>query len=214
MEGSYSIKDALVGRLSPTLLELGFEWLEAFQQFRRKTAFGFQCIILSISNYDDLSILELHFGIRFNQVEDLAFPYTNGLKGFSKESMTLVVSSAKLKKLPFLRWELAGQNDVIEASKESLLLVNQVGLLFFQQYDSMEALDALFNKKPEEKVMMLNNPINRCIRGITIAFLSHRSNFEDLSKKYREILQNLFATNLNLKKYDELVLFLKTYHQN
>jgi hypothetical protein len=214
MDDTFSVKNALVNQLLPAMGEQGFEWIEAFRQFRKKTSFGFQCVILSVSDYEDLSIVELHFGIRFDRVENLAFPYTNGLKGFSRESMTLVVPVGKLLNQTYYRWDIAQKEEVRDVTIESLQLINEQGLPFFKKYATLPALDELFNGEVGKKVPLLNNPIHRCIRGITIARLSQRADFDQLVKSYRQSLQELFAPGLTLKKYDELVRFLTSYQDN
>ncbi len=208
------VLESLVEQLSPILKKSDFQWNQALSQFRKKTGAGFQCMILSVSDYEDLSLYEPHFGIRLDKVEELAFPYTNGLRGFQKDSMTLVVSAAKLLKTPFYRLEIADHKDAFQASKRTIELFEQKGLSFFRNHQSLSQMDYLFNAFPDQQVALINNPVHRCIRGMVIARLSGREDLPALADKYRNTLQNHFAPEVTRRKFEELVLFLERYAEN
>ncbi len=208
------VLESLAEQLTSILKESDFNWNPAFSQFRKKTNTGFQCVILSVSDYEDLSIYEPHFGIRFDKVEELAFPYTNGLRGFQKDSMTLVVSAAKLLQAPFFRLEIADQEDVLQASKKTMELFEQKGLPFFKNHQSLSQMDKLFNASPDHPVPFVNNAIHRCIRGMVIARLNGRNDLPALADQYRHTLQNQFAPEVTKRKFEELVTFLTHYAEN
>ncbi|RME93031.1 MAG: hypothetical protein D6772_16310, partial [Bacteroidetes bacterium] len=74
----------------PWLQQEGFEPLPAWHQWRRKTEFGFQSIIVSLMDLPDTEeqFIEVHCGLRFSAVEQLVFPFTSTLAGFRDNSLT------------------------------------------------------------------------------------------------------------------------------
>jgi len=192
----------------------GFAYLPALNQFRRPSHTGFQCVIMALSHYEDLSLLEIHLGIRQDEVEDLAHPFTNGLPGFRPNAMTLVCSMAKLFGESRYRYRLTDATRVQEAIQEIEGQFRKYARPFLQRYSRLEEFDQLFNSHPGEDVQLLHNQVNRCIRGIAIAKLVHRSDFDQLAERYRQRLDELHATSVTREKFERLYQYLRAYSAN
>ena len=204
----------LAGLLTEHMYAHGFEWIEAMHQFRKTTPYGFKCFILSTTVYDDLSICEFHAGIRFDQLESIAFPYTNGLKGFSAHSMSLVTSLAKLKGERFERFEVRSIEDIYKLNRNAWSDFVKTARPFFKAHDNLIALDRLFNDTPTQTLKWVNNNIDRCFRGLVIAHVINNPNFNKLKEIYREELIKANAPESTSLKYEELANFLDSYIAN
>jgi hypothetical protein len=205
----------IVQALRPALKQRGYDWLPRLHQFRKSTISGFSCLILSLSVYEETSLVEAHLGVRIDDVENLAFPFTNGLPGFQPESMSLVTPIAKLFGQRYQRLSLQGPADLQRATTAFTQQMEEEGFAFLEKYGRLETLDRLLNEQPNEPVPLLHNQINRCFRAIVTAKLAQRDDFLDLAAHYAEFLtQKLYAPQPTLDKYERLRQFLLHYSMN
>jgi len=202
-------------RLQPLLRERGYQWLPHLHQFRRSRSKGFSCVILSTSHYENGSLLEVHLGLRHDDVENLAFPFTNGLPGFQPDSMTLVTPMSRLFGKPYQRFEVRSQDSLDSAIEQLSSQLQEEGLEFLKDYSELAAVDRLLNAQPEEPVQLLHNQINRCFRALVSAKLRQRTDFAALAEHYARFLQErLFAPAPTLEKFGRLRRFLEQYSMN
>ena len=203
--------EAVIGEF---LEDFDFQWQAPLHQYRRETNLGFQCVILAFSHYDDLSLLEAHVGIRLDAVENLAFPFTNNPAGFRGDSMTLVTPLARLFGRRHERHELATEADADAAASQIVRQLESEGLSFLNRYFNSRLMDVLFNEEPEKLLPYLHNATNRCLRGITLARLTQRDDFETLVRAYRQQLSLQHATEAAIARFEQLVNILRTYSEN
>ena len=192
----------------------GFIPILHLKQFRYPTPIGFKCIILSISHYEDCALLEIHLGVRADAVENLAFPFTNGLPGFKKDSLTLVTPLAKLFGKNFERFEIRSKADMSPIISQVQDQLKEKGFSFLQEYSRLDNLDYLYNQNPIDPVHLIHNQVNRCIRGITLARLCQSTEFTNLGILFEQRLKNLYATEPVLDGYQRLLRYLHTYSEN
>jgi len=182
-------------QLEWSLSKHGFKLVPEWNQFRKPTKNGFQCIIYALKSYPDLSFLELHLGIRIDMVEQLVFPYLNLPTGFKKESMTLVTNFSNLV-------DCSVRTPIKEVDELKAHLVNQQSsieetiLPFLDSYSSLKALAGLFNANPTEPFKLHNNQIHRCFRGLALAKGSTPDQLESLCKIYQSVLDQWAAPPL------------------
>lgn len=208
------LRHKLLEQLKSFLAARDFFFLPEWNQFRRLTPAGFQSVIISWSPYEDLSVLEVHLGIRHDAVENIAFPFTNGLPGFQQNSMTVVTPLSKLFGEPYQRFGVQTEEDVLKASQEILNRLSTRGVSFLEKYSRLEAVDTLFNAQPSEPIPLIHNQVHRCLRAIAIARLSLRRDFESLGGFYRRQLKNLCAPEPIIDRYERLLLYLRSYSHN
>lgn len=201
--------------MSPPLKEHGFDWLPRLHQFRQSTENGFSCLILSSSPANSGSIMEAHVGLRIDDVENLAFPFTNGLPGFRPDSMTLVTPIARLYNQRFQRLTLQDERDQKAAARLFGAQFKEKGIPFVETYNKRSDLDHLFNHSPSDPLPLVHNQINRCFRGIVIAKLTQRPDFEAVVQAYATALRDtLYAPDATIAKFDRLAGFLRHYSMN
>ena len=207
-------QQAIQNALSPFCTEKGFQYLARQNQFRRSTPTGFEAIILSVSHYDDLSLLEIHLGIRNEQIERLAFPFTNGVESFAPDSLTIVSSIGKLKGVKYERHELIDLPSIKQVSSQIIDFLQSKGLAFLENYASITQIDAALNLAPQTPTPLMPNQAHRCLRAITAARLNDHSQFEQLTLTYRQRLIDLHTPAPLVNRYDRLVNFLIGFNVN
>lgn len=204
-----TLKQQLIEALGAVLEPLGFDYLPKLNQYRKTTDDGFLNLLWSFSDYPDVCILEFHAGLRINAVEEMAFPFTNGLKSFQTDSHTLVASIGRLKGKRFERFSIATEQDltsIIQAFQEDL---EEVVKPFWEHYQKLEHLSQLFNFPKEEQLLLVPNWHHAPLRGVVLAKLLNRPNFTAIVQKHSLILKELATHDLLKERFGQLVIYLQ-----
>lgn len=192
-----------------------FEPLPRLHQFRRTTPFGFQCVILSVSTYEDLELVEFHLGIRFDQVEQMAFSFTNGLTGFQADSTTLITPLGRILGQEPLRYKIRHPDDVRSVVETFWMHFQSRGLPFFERFEKIKSLDTLFNAAPEEPCPWVNNLFHPAFRGLAVGALLARDDLAVLIEQHRAALHRFGAYGRIIENYNRLARYLLDYlHPN
>lgn len=181
------------------------------KQFRKVTPRGFQNVIFTATSYDDEIWLEVNFGCRNNQVEQIAQQFLGNTRDFWTESNTIVVSIGKYNDAKYFRYKIMTEpdiEDVCDIVKDFLIIE---GLPFLEASDNLPALNEIFNKQPHKPCKYVYNQVHRCFKGIINAKLIHHENFLDLTDKHRANLIRIGATQEELLTFERLLSFL-LYH--
>ena len=159
-------------------------------------------------------MLEFHLGIRHDKVEGIAFPYTGGLKDFSGQSMTLMVPVARLIEREHWRFLVEDRKDIEKAVHELGRVLQQRAFALLDRFSRLEALNSWYNETPGKPLTWVHNQHHRCLRGATIARLSHSKQFEACCAAYAALLSELKAPDHIRERFHRIVNFLKTYSEN
>ena len=136
----------LYDKLGLFFKEQGFVLMADKKQFRKVTPTGFQNVIFTATSYDDEIWLEVNFGCRNNQVEQIAQQFLGNTRDFWSESNTIVVSIGKYNDAKYFRYKIMTEpdiEDVCEVIKDFLIIQ---GLPFLNKYDNLLALNDIYNK--------------------------------------------------------------------
>ena len=204
-----NFKALVVDELIKLCRERGFEWLPQLGQLRKTTYRGFSNILLSFSNYSDGVMVEGHCGVRIDAVEDTVYRYTNGFREFQSNSHTLITSTGRLEGGPGRRRLVSSQRDAMDTAREIFATVDQRGEAFWQRYGELHALDELFNFPDGRSSQLVSNLSYACLRGIVIAKLLERTDFEELVDEHRERLKKLPTNPVVQEGYEALVAALR-----
>lgn len=202
-------KSDLVDELARLVRERGFEWMPRLGQFRKRTYRGFSNLLLSFSNYADGVMVEGHCGIRIDAVEDTVYQYTNGFREFQPNSHTLITSTGRLEGELTRRRLVESREDAVETALEIFATVDEKGEGFWQRFSEFEALDELFNYPDGETAQLVPNLSYACLRGLVVAQLLHRPNFEALVDEHRARLDQLPTNPVVRSGYESLVAALR-----
>lgn len=201
-------------KLEEYLKPKGFTLVGRLNQFRKTSSIGFQTVIVSLSHYDDLSILEVHLGVRNDLIEKMAFQFTNGSPIYREDSLTLVASVGKLQGKRWLRHEIQSGQDLTTALQQTLLFLEQKGLAWLERHQKTNVIDHVLNEDPFERTLLMPNQIHRCYRGLVAAKMNHREGFSLLVNAYRTLLDELLAPEYQKEVFERLRVFLEEYSVN
>ncbi|MEN0003254.1 MAG: hypothetical protein AAF798_03890 [Bacteroidota bacterium] len=207
-------KEVIFDRLLPLVEPMGFELHTKLNQFRKITPNGFQTLIVSLSPYDEMCVLEIHLGIRNHQVENIVFPFTNGLPGFRQDSMTVVTSMGRIAGKRFWRFELREMHDLNLALATIREFMQQQGWDFLNQHTPLTTLESTLQQDQQRAVPLIQNVAHRCMRSLVIHKLLYRPHFEQLVATHQTIFEVQVSNPALRKRYEELVIFLRHYSMN
>jgi hypothetical protein len=200
--------------LAPALKADGYRWLPQKHQFRTETKHGFRNLILSVAPYDDLVLIEGHLGLRLDPIEDIVKQFTRTLPGFYPDAHSALISEGKLLGQPYLRHE-AKDSDQLDAVAEHLLhFWRAKGHAFLAQYDTLHGIDHLLNHDPTRPSLYLPNQAHRCLKGVVVARLMQRPDFDELASQHATALAQTPTGSLLMDGYQRLVGYLRQLSLN
>ncbi|RMG56113.1 MAG: hypothetical protein D6722_26960 [Bacteroidetes bacterium] len=198
----------LYEQLSPALKAAGFSLRESKQQFRRAHERGFENLILSVSPYPDVVVVDAHFGIRIDAVEEVAQRFTRNLPGFYPDAHTLIASYGRLTGQPYFRFKAANTHHLDMALESLLAFWEGEGLPFLNEWRRLPQAEHSLNGQPDKPCPYLHNQAHRYIKGIVAARLVGREAFSQLARQYEAALEQVPGGELLLPGYRQLVQYL------
>lgn len=202
-------RSTLIEAIDGVLGTEGFTWLSPWSQYRKTTPRGFVNLVLSFSDYEDGVMVEGHCGLRSDAVEDTVFRYTRGLRGFEAHSHTLITSLGKLAGKPFERYLLQSEAQARETADTLIEGIEAHARGFWVEYQELDALDRLFNAQADTPSTLINNRAQSLLRGVTVATLLQKPEFETLVSAHRERLKQSHPNPMVVEGYEELVSHLR-----
>lgn len=202
---------ALYGKLKAFFDKYGFVLMADKKQFRKITATGFQNVIFTATVYEDETWLEVNFGGRNNQIEQIAQQFLGNTRDFWSDSNTLVVSIGKFNDAKYFQYKIITEpdlEDVCEIIKD--FLVN-TGFPFMNDADNLVAISNVLNAQPTQRCNYLYNQTHRVFKAVIAAKLTHHKNFLALTDIHRNTLTKIGATAEELMTYERMLSFL-LYH--
>jgi hypothetical protein len=199
---------ALYEKLRLFFEKQSFELMADKKQFRKVTPTGFQNVIFTASSYDDEVWLEVNFGCRNNQIEQIAQQFLGNTRDYWTDSNTIVISIGKYNDAKYFRYKIMTEpdvEDVCDIVKDFLL---QDGFPFIKESDNLISLSELLNKNIHKPCKYVYNQVHRSFKGIISAKLVHDENFLDIADKHRNNLVKIGATPEELLTFERLLSFL------
>ncbi|MEM6264714.1 MAG: hypothetical protein AAGI38_19535 [Bacteroidota bacterium] len=195
----------LTERLHPRLSGQAFTHMPVLKQFRRTRNTGFQNIIFSVSEYEDVNLVEIHFGIRLENIERISNRYLPVLPAFARHSHTLIISHSKLTGRPYHRYKVGNEVQLERMGAEVEHLCMDQGVMALADHGSFEAAHTLLNESPETVSDWVPNQAHRCFKGLILASMVEPSIFEPLARTYLSILRNEPQGTLLEEKFLQLI---------
>ena len=191
----------------------GFGFLTDQNQYRKSTQNGFQNIIFSISESENVFWVEVNFGVRFEFVEQIAQQFLNNSFGYRPAANTLVISIGKFLEKKYFRFKVSNEDDFDIVTQEITNFFEEKGFAFLKTADSLNFIEETLNDSPTMPCRYLYNQVHRCFKGIVAAKISDNCNFATITNIYRHfLLKN--GTDEDLLSYERLILFLHHYNAN
>jgi hypothetical protein len=191
----------------------GFGFLPDQKQYRKSTQNGFQNIIFSISEAQNVFWVEVNFGVRFEFVEQIAQQFLNNSFGYRPAANTLVISIGKYLEKKYFRYKISNEAEFDKVTQEIRKFFDEKGFAFLKTADSLIFIEETLNDSPTMPCRYVYNQVHRCFKGIVAAKISNNCNFITISNIYRHfLLKN--GTEEDLLSYERLISFLHHYNAN
>ena len=184
------------------------------KQFRKTTATGFQNVIFSPSFYQDETWLEVHFGCRNDQVEQIAQQFLFSLPDYRLDADTILISIGKFNDTPYYRFKIRSSEDLLLACQQIEAFFTEKGFGFLNDSCTLPALDVLFNQQPNQPCRYVYNQTHRCYKGLITGRLNNNPFFTGLIDSYRNNLSRQTQSSHELLHFERLISYLLHYSAN
>ncbi len=209
-----SAQTFFVKQLLPFFKEWGFEYIDAYSQFRKTDKMGFQNVILSISQYETEIWIEVTLGVRKDEVEHISQQFLSNLSDFHKHTTTISVSLGKLNQNPYFRYKAENEEDLEVCAEQLMEFMTDEGMIFLEEKNSMQELDSAFNKIPKKPILYIHNQHHRFFKGIVLAKITNNPRYDELVELYYRSLVIQKANQDIQSNFKRLVAFLVHYSIN
>lgn len=205
----------LFQQLCPVFDQYGYEAIPSKKQFCQINKSGFRSVGLSLSSGEEKKTIEIQLSIRNNLVEELVHQFLGSKKGSEKDSTTISLSLARLKCQKQPNFVIAENDQDLQLSGWQIAAVlHKKGFHFLNTFSKLHRIDKMVNRKPSRPSPLMPNQIHRCFKGIIIARMLHRTNFEKLANVYGNYLCRQLAPRQLTDNYYKLLSFLKNFSFN
>ncbi|RYF67757.1 MAG: hypothetical protein EOO39_20645 [Cytophagaceae bacterium] len=191
-----------------------FALLPEKKQFRKVTPTGFQNIILSPSYYGPTTLLDVNFGCRNEQVEQIAQQFLPTLTDFRPDANTLLISIGKYKQVNPPRYSIRTDSELDTVCAQITDFFEETGFGLIENSMSLGTLDTILNDNPAQPCPFVYNQTFRCYKGLTVASLTHNPHFLGLIDLYRHQLTRQSQNAYEAMNFDRLVSYLQHYSPN
>ncbi|MEZ0611438.1 hypothetical protein ACAW74_23200 [Fibrella sp. WM1] len=191
-----------------------FALLPEKKQFRRITPTGFQNVILSPSYYGDTTLLDVNFGCRNEQVEQIAQQFLPTLTDFRSDANTLLISIGKYQQVTPPRYSIRSDFELESVCQQIMDFFKNDGFQQLNEACSLRSLDRILNDDPAHPCPYVYNQTFRCYKGLTVASLTHNPHFLGLIDLYRHQLDRQSPNAYEQINFDRLVAYLQHYSAN
>ena len=205
---------SLYQQLTPFFERHQFTLLPERRQYRRVIDSGFQNVILSPTFYGDETMLEVNFGYRNEQVEQIAQQFLNNLSDYRPDANTLIISIGKFTEIPHFRYKIHSDDELTDICKQIGDFFTRQGFSFLETISTLPALDRLLNEHPEQTCPYLYNQIHRTYKGLIAARLNHNPHFDGLIDVYRHALVHQTQNRYQQMHFERLIAYLQHYSAN
>lgn len=204
----------LYQQLAPFFTEHGYTLLPEKKQFRRTVQSGFQNIILSSVFQTADTVLDVNFGGRNEQIEQIAQQFLNTLSDSRLDANTLLLSIGRFSGFQHFRYKIHAADELAEVCEQIELFFTTRGFDFLETSSRLPTLDRLLNERPNEPCQYLYNQTHRCYKGLIAARLNHNPHFDGLVDSYRHLLIRLTQNPYEQLHFERLITYLQHYSAN
>lgn len=185
------MKEIVFETIQADLKEAGFKLVKTRDWFIRKDKHI--SFVFWVVPYLDQGHIRLTptCGVRFNEVEDIFHKCSGFEEKYQKYTLTLVSEIWRWKRQVDLhQYILKTEDDVQNIATQILQNFKHDALKYFESYSTLVEVDSVFNSEPDQECIHQIMDFARCSRGIIVAKLCNRSNYEELVEIYRKRMLN------------------------
>ncbi|MBC3784477.1 hypothetical protein [Spirosoma utsteinense] len=204
----------LYQQLTPFFGRHQYVLLPERKQYRKLTDAGFQNVILSPAFYGDETMLEVNFGARNEQVEQIAQQFLNNVTDYRPDANTLILSIGKFNGLQYFRYKIHSESELADTCDHIEDFFTNRGFDFLQTASLLPTLDRLLNEHPGLPSLYVYNQTHRCYKGLIVARLNHNPLFDTLIDTYRQLLVQQSQNPYEQLHFERLISYLQHYSPN
>ncbi|GAB4018788.1 hypothetical protein [Spirosoma koreense] len=204
----------LYQHLAPFFMGHEYTLLSEKKQFRRITQSGFQNVILSSVFYSNDTMLDVNFGCRNEQVEQIAQQFLNNLPDLRADANTLIVSISRFSGSQHPRYKIHSDDELADVCEKIERFFDQQGFDFLASASVLPTLDRLLNEFPSQPCPYVYNQTHRCYKGLIAARLNHNPHFDGLIDRYRHLLFRQTQNPYEQIHFERLIAYLQHYSAN
>ena len=202
----------LYHQLAPFFTDHEYTLLSEKKQFRRTTNRGFQNIILSSVFYSSDTMVDVNFGCRHEQVEQIAQQFLNNLPDLRPDANTLIVSIGRFSGSQCFRYKIHSDKELPEICEQIEHFFDKQGFEFLSTACTLPTLDRLLNEFPAQPCQYVYNQTHRYYKGLIAARLNHNPHFDGLIDCYRHLLTDQTQNRYEQVHFERLIAYLQHYY--
>lgn len=200
--------------LTPFFERHQYRLLPDMKQYRRNTRTGFQNVILSPSFYGGETMLEVNFGCRNDQIEQIAQQFLTNLVDFRPNANTVIISIGKFSGYPYYRYKIHSDDELADTCQQIEQFFTTRGFDFLNGSSTLPTLDRLLNEHPDQPCPYVYNQAHRCYKGLIAARLNNSPRFDGLIDSYRQLLIRQTQNPYEQLHFERLIAYLQHYSPN
>ncbi len=204
----------LYEQLTPFFAKHGYSFISDRKQYRRRVDTGFQNVLLSTTFYEDEVMLEVNFGCRNEQVEQIAQQFLNNAIEYRADANTVILSIGKFSGFHYFRYKIHSSDELTLVCEQIESFFSQAGFDFLKSACSLASLDRLLNEQPNQPCLYVYNQTHRCYKGLIAARLNNNPRFDGLVDSYRHLLDRQTKNPYEQQHFERLVAYLRHYSAN
>lgn len=208
------LETSLYQHLTPFFADHAYVLLGEKKQFRRRTDSGFQNIILSSVLYSQDTMLDVNFGCRHEQIEQIAQQFLNNQPDLWPDANTLIVSIGRFSGAPHPRYKIHSDEELTEVCEQIEQFFDRQGFDFLATASTLPTIDRLLNESPDQPCPYVYNQTHRCYKGLIAARLNHSPHFDGLIDSYRHLLIHQTQNRYEQIHFERLIAYLQHYSAN
>lgn len=184
------MKDArkkLLAVLKPRMVERGYRLHSASDRFVRSVGdFSYRFHTRFLNGPQGVEV-EPEIGIRSEAVERIFHQTSTYAPQYHSGTPTIGASLVNLEGVELMtyRCPISTDDEVLPVAERLMVLLETKAIPYFEQYGSLEAIDHLLNDQLDERVPGCSFGLPRETRGLIVAKLVARPNYQELVEFYR-----------------------------
>ncbi|WP_026994015.1 hypothetical protein [Flectobacillus major] len=178
------------------------------KQFRKFTPSGFLNVIFTATTYEGETWLEVNFGCRHEQIEQIAQQFLGNTRDYWPDANTLVISIGKFNNAKYFRYKIIEEHDLDDICEEIKEFLNTQGFVFLTENNNLNAIHHIFNDLPNKTCKYVYNQTHRCFKGMIAAKLINSDKFLEIAEKHRKYMVISGAPEDDFITYERLMSFL------
>lgn len=200
--------------LQPIFHSHGYKNIPGRQQFRKESPQGFKNVHFTVCGNAEEPLIKIHLGIRINKVEDLLEQFLQEPGKNSGDKLTVAASVSRFFQQSHRPALLTDERKFRDNYQEITSFMKQKGFRFLESMSRLKRIDGLLNRKPELPSPFMPNQMHRCFKGIAMASILHRTDFDKLVTIYSSYLYSHWASTEVMDNFKRLVNYLRYFSFN